>query len=260
LKIGEKIHLAHCPERILPGNVFHEIQYNDRIIGGCTNEASMMAREIYSSFVKGNIFITDDVTAEFCKLAENTYRDVNIALANELALVADAIGIDARTAIDLANKHPRVNILNPGIGVGGHCIPIDPWFLKEVDPKHTSLILAARRVNDHMPALVAARIRKELKDIENPRIVVLGITYKPDTNDLRESPALEIIRQLQEDGYDVRYHDPVVEGRGYDSISDVAEAADCLAVLVPHRRIIEELNADKEAICGRMRTPKILIF
>jgi UDP-N-acetyl-D-mannosaminuronic acid dehydrogenase len=258
LKVGGDIHLAHCPERVLPGNIFFEIENNDRVIGGLTKEAASLARELYISFVKGSIYLTDDVTAEFCKLAENTYRDVNIALANELALVAETLGIEVTTAIELANRHPRVKILNPGIGVGGHCIPIDPWFLKEVDPKNTSVILAARRVNDRMPSVVAGKIRRAVKEIVDPKIVTLGMTYKPETYDLRESPALEIVRELREDGYDVHSYDPLVEGHGYSSISDIAENADLLVVLVPHKPIVNELSSDGERIKERMRTPRIM--
>lgn len=260
LKVGEDVHLAHCPERILPGNIFYEIVHNDRVIGGLTKKASDMAKEVYSSFVKGNLYITDDVTAELCKLAENTYRDVNIALANELALVSETLGINARTVIELANKHPRVKILNPGIGVGGHCIPIDPWFIKEIDHEHTSLIFTARQINDSIPPIIAAKIRKQLKDIKNPKIVALGMTYKPETYDLRESPALEIIRLLQEEGYEIVAYDPMVKGRGYDSISKVAKGADCLLILVPHECIVKELAEKEEEIKQNMKNPIIIRF
>ena len=142
LKVGETIHLAHCPERILPGDVFYEIVHNDRIIGAADETSRAMAAEVYASFVQGELLLTDDVTAELVKLMENTYRDVNIALANELAAVARTLEIDAGETIALANRHPRVDILKPGIGVGGHCIPIDPWFIKEVDPVNSRLIAA----------------------------------------------------------------------------------------------------------------------
>jgi UDP-N-acetyl-D-mannosaminuronic acid dehydrogenase len=178
LKVGETLFLAHCPERILPGDIFHEIVYNDRIIGGVNEETQNRAAEVYTSFVKGNLYKTDDVTAELVKLMENSYRDVNIALANEFNAVAETLGIDGRNAIELANKHPRVNILMPGIGVGGHCIPIDPWFIKEVDPANSRLIFTSRLINDEMPARIAARIRREVRDVRAPKIIALGAAYK----------------------------------------------------------------------------------
>ncbi len=168
LKVNDDIYVAHCPERILPGNVFKEIVNNDRIIGGMNRKASEMAEELYSSFVKGKLYITDDVTAELCKLVENTYRDVNIALANEIDQVSETLGIDSNEVIDLANKHSRVNILKPGIGVGGHCIPLDPWFIKQVDPENSTLIFTARQINQSRPKKVAAKIRRLLKDIKDP--------------------------------------------------------------------------------------------
>ena len=235
LKVGKDIFLCHCPERILPGNVLEEIVHNDRIIGGVDGKAAEMAREIYASFVKGNLYLTDDVTAELAKLMENTYRDVNIALANEFAAVAEGLGVNILEAIELANKHPRVDILKPGIGTGGHCIPVDPWFIKEVDPVNSRLIYTARLINDGIPGKIAARIRHALKDIKSPRIVALGITYKADTYDTRNSPALKIISLLQADGYQVTAYDPMVDDYQYTSIKEVAKGADCLVVLVEHQ-------------------------
>jgi UDP-N-acetyl-D-mannosaminuronic acid dehydrogenase len=159
LKVGTTLHLAHCPERILPGDVFYEIVHNDRIIGAADEKSRAMAAEVYASFVQGELLLTDDVTAELVKLMENAYRDVNIALANEFAAVARTLEIDPGEAIALANRHPRVNILKPGIGVGGHCIPIDPWFIKEVELANSRLIFTARLINDVMPARIAAHIR-----------------------------------------------------------------------------------------------------
>lgn len=260
LEVGTDILLCHCPERILPGNVFEEIVHNDRVIGGINRESSLAAREIYSSFVQGDLYLTDDVTAALCKLMENTYRDVNIALANEFALVAEGLGVDIKEAIFLANKHPRVNILNPGIGVGGHCIPIDPWFIKEVDPKHTNLIMTARRINDEMPEKIASQIRKKVRDLVKPQIVALGAAYKPDTYDIRESPAIKIVNLLREDGYQVELYDPLVKEYAYDSLLDVVEGKDCLVVLVEHKKIIEELESNLELIKSRMRNPLIVRF
>lgn len=260
LKIGKDILLCHCPERILPGEVFEEIVNNDRVIGGLDSKAAEMAREIYASFVKGNIYLTDDVTAELAKLMENTYRDVNIALANEFAAVAEGLGVNIMPAIELANKHPRVNILKPGIGTGGHCIPVDPWFIKEVDPVNSRLIHTARLINDEVPYKIAAQIRHTLRDIKNPRIVALGVTYKPDTYDVRNSPALKIINLLREDGYEVEACDPLAEGYQYTSIEEVAKGADCLVMLVEHEIIKEELARKEKKIKKAMRHPLILRF
>src|SRR5439155_11094777 len=188
LNVNVDVGLAHCPERILPGNVFEEIVKNDRVIGSVSLEARKRAKEIYGTFVKGKIFLTDDVTAELVKIMENTYRDVNIALANELAMIAESVGVDAIRAIEIANAHPRVAILTPGIGVGGHCVPVDPWFLTEVDPGHTELVATARRINDSMPLRVAARLRGIVGDLPDPEIVIIGMAYKPETDDVRESP------------------------------------------------------------------------
>lgn len=260
LKVGQDILLCHCPERILPGEVFEEIVHNDRIIGGCDARAAEMTRAIYASFVKGNLYLTDDVTAELVKLMENTYRDVNIALANEFAAVAEGLGIDILEAIALANKHPRVDILRPGIGTGGHCIPKDPWFIKEIDPVNSRLIYTARLINDEVPDKIAAKIRHALRDIKSPRIVALGVTYKPDTYDIRNSPALRIIALLEEDGYTVAAYDPVAAGYQYGSIEELARGADCLLVLVEHQVIKKELALREAEIKRAMRHPLILRF
>jgi len=254
LKVGETIYLAHCPERILPGDIFHEIVHNDRIIGGMNKVTQDKAAEIYASFVKGQLYKTDDVTAEFAKLTENTFRDVNIALSNELNAVAETLGIDGRQAIELANKHPRVNILMPGIGVGGHCIPIDPWFIKEVDPANSRLIFTSRLINDEMPHKIAGKIRHAVRNIVSPKIVAVGAAYKPNTEDLRESPALEIAEILREDGYDVQHYDPLVEGMQYSSLIEAATDADMLAILVPHNQVIDDLNRNRAAVERSMRT------
>jgi UDP-N-acetyl-D-mannosaminuronic acid dehydrogenase len=260
LKIGKDIFLCHCPERILPGAVFEEIVNNDRIIGGMDKRAAEMSKEIYASFVKGNLYLTDDVTAETVKLMENTYRDVNIALANEFAAVAEGLGIDILEAIKLANKHPRVKILKPGIGTGGHCIPVDPWFIKEVDPVNSRLIHTARLINDEVPVNIASKIRQALKDIDNPKIVVLGLTYKPDTYDTRNSPAQKIIGLLKADGYQVSAYDPRVKGSQYSSIGEIVKGADALVVLVEHKAVRDELAKQEGEIKKAMRHPLILRF
>jgi UDP-N-acetyl-D-mannosaminuronic acid dehydrogenase len=260
LKVNKDIFVCHCPERILPGAVFDEIVNNDRIIGGMNLKAAKMSQEIYASFVKGSLYLTDDVTAELAKLMENTYRDVNIALANEFAAVAEGLGVDILEAIKLANKHPRVKILKPGIGTGGHCIPVDPWFIKEVDPINSRLIHTARLINDEVPVNITSKIRQALKDIKNPNIVALGLTYKPDTYDTRNSPAQKIVDLLKADGYQVKAYDPMVKGRQYSSIQEIAKGADALVVLVEHKVIREELAKKENDIKKAMRHPLIIRF
>ena len=259
-KVGREVFLCHCPERILPGDIFYEIVHSDRVIGGVDSKAAQMAREIYASFVKGNLYLTNDVVAELVKLMENTYRDVNIALANEFAAVAEGIGEDIMQAIELTNKHPRVSILKPGIGTGGHCIPVDPWFIKQVDPVNSRLIQTARLINDEVPYKIAGKIRHAVRDIKDPRIVALGVTYKPDTYDVRNSPALKIIDLLKEDGYQVEFYDPLVEGHQYTFIKEVAKEADCLVMLVEHQVIKEQLAREETEIKEVMRHPLILRF
>ena len=258
LKVGADVHLAHCPERILPGRVFHEIVHNDRIIGGVDAASTEAARALYATFVKGELIATDDVTAELCKLMENTYRDVNIALANELASVCESLDVDVHRAIDIANRHPRVDILRPGIGVGGHCIAIDPWFIAEADPESSVIIPTARRINDARPAKMAALIRKAVADVPEPRIVCLGATYKPDTYDLRESPAIEIFEILEEDGYDVRLCDPLTREYPAASLAEAARDCDLMVMLVPHKRLKDQLAREWKEIVAGMRRPTIV--
>lgn len=245
LSVPGDIKLAHCPERILPGDIFREIVENDRLIGGVDETSTKAARELYSAFVTGEMVATDDVSAELAKLMENTYRDVNIALANELSLICEDAGVDAAEVIALANRHPRVSILAPGIGVGGHCIPVDPWFLKEIAPYHSRLITTARLVNDDMPARIAAKIRRSLSDCHSrrlPRIVAFGATYKKDCEDIRESPALEIVHLLERDGYDVTHVDPLVPAMAYEDMGSLLTDCDLAVVLVAHRAMTEELR------------------
>ena len=260
LTVNSDVGLVHCPERILPGNVFEEIVRNERVIGSRYQTARDRAKVIYESFVKGKIFLTDDVTAELVKIMENTYRDVNIALANEFAMVAETLGVDINRAIEIANAHPRVEILRPGIGVGGHCIPVDPWFLTEIDPANTALIAAARRVNDSMPLRAASKLRAVVSDLPDPEIVIIGMAYKAETDDLRESPSLQVAEALRTDGYRVRQYDPLVAGHRYSSLVDVAKGADLLAILVPHRVVIDELRLHGTQIETSMRTPRVLMF
>jgi len=207
-KTGKKFHIAYCPERAFPGNTIHELVCNDRLVGGIDVKSSKLAAKVYRSFSKGQVHETSSLTAEVCKLVENAYRDVNIAFANELSNIGDELGFNVREVIDLANKHPRVNILNPGPGVGGHCIPIDPLFLVQ-DTKSGSLIRTSRKINDQMPqAVVSKMLSKFGKKLGV--VGVLGLSYKEGVDDYRESPALELIHILEKDGYDVIVHDPYV--------------------------------------------------
>ena len=192
------IHFAYCPERILPGKAMEELISNDRIIGGRTPEAARRATEVYASFCEGELLATDDVTAEMAKLTENSFRDVNIAFANELSLISDNLGINVWELIELANHHPRVNILQPGPGVGGHCIAVDPWFIVSSDRENSNIIRTAREVNDGKPKWVINKVDEAVKDIDSPVIAALGLAFKPNIDDLRESPALNITKDLAE--------------------------------------------------------------
>lgn len=192
------VHLAYCPERVLPGRVLTELVENARVIGGLTPEATEAATALYRIFVSGECIATDVRTAEMVKLTENAFRDVNIAFANELSLICDALGIDVWELIALANHHPRVNILQPGPGVGGHCIAVDPWFIVDSAPAQSRLIRMAREVNDAKPGFVVDKVRKALAATGTPVVACLGLAFKPDIDDLRESPALDITRQIAE--------------------------------------------------------------
>ncbi|WP_385906835.1 UDP-N-acetyl-D-mannosamine dehydrogenase [Terrabacter sp. GCM10028922] len=190
------VEFAHCPERVLPGRVMIELVTNDRIIGGLTRGAAERARDLYGIFCDAELHLTDATTAEMAKLTENSFRDVNIAFANELSIIAERLGIDVFELIELANKHPRVNILQPGPGVGGHCIAVDPWFIVSAVPEDARLIRTAREVNDRKPEVVLGRVKERADRFKRPVIAALGLAFKPDIDDLRESPALEITRQL----------------------------------------------------------------
>jgi UDP-N-acetyl-D-mannosaminuronic acid dehydrogenase len=192
------VNIAHSPERVLPGHVVAEITRNDRVIGGISRRCGERAAALYRQAVEGECLITTARTAELVKLAENAFRDVNIAFANELSLVADRLGIDVWEVVELANHHPRVNVLKPGPGVGGHCIAVDPWFIVDSAPAETPLIQAARRVNDGKPGYLAGRIADAAKAVKDPVIACLGLAYKADIDDLRESPAVAVVRALSE--------------------------------------------------------------
>jgi len=230
--------LAHCPERVIPGDIVRELKGNARIIGGRTLEAAEKARDLYKSFVDADMFTTDATTAELVKVIENTFRDVNIALANELALLCEETGVDAWEAIALANKHPRVNILSPGPGVGGHCIPIDPHFLADANPFITELIQTARRVNARMPNHVVRRIRDLVAGPAHERkIALLGASYKANVDDSRESPTQRIDELLREQGFNTAIFDPVASGFSRPlspSLAAALDGADAMVLVVDH--------------------------
>ncbi len=240
LRAGADFHLAYSPERVLPGQILRELIENARVIGGVTPESAQAGRDLYATFVKGEIVLTDATTAEMVKLMENTYRDINIAIANEFARLAERFGVDVWEAIALANRHPRVEILRPGPGVGGHCISVDPWFLVEAAPDLTPLIRTARRVNDEQPRHVLNLVEKALGDLRGRRIAALGLAYKPDVDDLRESPAIEVARLLGEAGAEVRAYEPFkVDARiaGLTTVAtleDALDGAEAILLLVRH--------------------------
>jgi UDP-N-acetyl-D-mannosaminuronic acid dehydrogenase len=237
--LRNKAHLVHCPERAIPGNTIHEMIYNDRIIGSNENEIGELAKEIYSSFVKGNIYLTNLRTAEMVKVMENTFRDINIALANEFAQIAEESGVNIWEAIELANKHPRVNILKPGPGVGGHCIAIDPWFLVE-NSIRSRIVNLAREINESMPRHIL-RLVKELGIGTHGTITVLGVAYKGDVDDTRETPALKFIKLAENEGYTVKVHDPYVKNFEYDvlNLEAAVKDSDCLVIITDHSQFKE---------------------
>lgn len=241
------IYFAHCPERILPGKAMEELRSNDRIIGGQTPEATRRATEIYAAFCDGELLPTDDVTAEMAKLTENTFRDVNIAFANELSLIADKLDINVWELIELANHHPRVNILQPGPGVGGHCIAVDPWFIVAADAENSKLIHTARNVNDGKPAWVKAQVKEAISAANAQSVAVLGLAFKADIDDLRESPALNIAVDLAEELEGITFHavEPNISElpkrlKGFDNVTltaldEAITKADVVLLLVDHK-------------------------
>lgn len=236
LIIGENLFVAHCPERVLPGNMMVELQENTRIIGGVTPKCTQMIRQFYETFVSGDIIETTAEVAELTKLMENTYRDVNIALANEFVKIGNELKIDALEAIQMANKHPRVNIHSPGPGVGGHCLAVDPYFISAAAPKQSSLIQQARAINSSMPNYVTEIVEEQMKDAPTNRITVFGLTYKGNIDDIRESPAMEIVQYLKNKKYDVTLYDPhvpIMVGK-YENSHDATEDSSLLLVLTDH--------------------------
>jgi UDP-N-acetyl-D-mannosaminuronic acid dehydrogenase len=258
LELGTELFVAHCPERVLPGKIIKELIQNIRIIGGINEKSAQMAKDIYASFVEGDIHLTEATTAEMVKIMENTYRDVNIALANELARISPKLNINAWDVIRFANLHPRVNIHQPGPGVGGHCISVDPWFVVEKFPETAQLISQARHINDFMPEYTYRLLLDTVKDIPNPKITLLGLTYKPDVDDIREAPALKILEMIEKNSsLRLAVYDPHVKHFDYE-LSGMEAAfrdSDCILLTVDHA---EFKFINPKQVASIMRTCNII--
>lgn len=236
--------IAYCPERVLPGNLIHELKNNDRVIGGYDKTSSEKAKNLYKNFCLGALKITESKVAEAVKLIENSYRDVNLAYANEMNFLLSDHGIDSKKVFQLANNHPRVNVLNSGVGVGGHCIPIDPYFLIESSSKNSSILSLARSINDATPKRVSKAIRQELKFNSFQKICFIGLTYKPNINDFRESPSIELLKHFKIEGFQrLSVYDPFFQRRQKLPIPNQFQVLqkppqpsqfDCLVILVNH--------------------------
>jgi UDP-N-acetyl-D-mannosaminuronic acid dehydrogenase len=259
LEAGKDFHLCYSPERVFPGQILRELIENARVIGGVTPESARAGHDLFAVFVKGPITETDATTAEMVKIMENTTRDVNIALANEFARLAEKFGVDVWEAISLANLHPRINILNPGPGVGGHCISVDPWFLVEAAPELTPLIYNARQVNDSQPHFVLDKIRQvfhipdsSLNPLAGKKLTALGLAYKADVDDLRESPAAEVVHLLQREGAQVKAWEPFKPDARLNGIhmaanlQDAIQDTDAILLLVKHSEFAQ-LNPEQVA-------------
>ncbi|NBI08139.1 nucleotide sugar dehydrogenase [Senegalia massiliensis] len=254
-KIGEDIFLAHCPERVLPGKIMEELVENNRIVGGVTEKCTDEAAKIYKTFVKGEILKTTSKTAEMSKLMENTFRDVNIALANELTKICNKLDISSLDVVNLANKHPRVNIHTPGPGVGGHCLAVDPYFIIEKAPELANIISLARETNNSMPKYVVSKV-EELLPKNDSKVSVFGITYKGNTDDLRESPAIEIVDILKNKGINVVLHDPHVKDTELTLLDreEAVEDSDMILILSDHN---EFKDINYKELVKSMNTPLI---
>ncbi len=259
-KNNSKLYIAHCPERVLPGQIMRELVENDRIVGGITPEATAKTVEFYKTFVSGEVLSTDAKTAEMAKLTENSFRDTNIAFANELSILCDKFDIDVWELISLANRHPRVNILQPGAGVGGHCIAVDPWFIVHAGGEDAKIIRIAREVNTYKTEWVIEKIKNgalsyEAKNGRKAKVACMGLAFKPNIDDLRESPALYITRRLIADGLDVLAVEPNIDSFEEFDIVDHNEAvkdSDIIVFLVAHNEF-KGLNVDSKIIldfCG----------
>lgn len=264
MKADTDFYLAHCPERAFPGNLIYELVNNDRIIGSDTEKGKLLTKELYSSFCKGDLLLAGTVTAEVAKLSENTFRAVNIAFANELALISENLEINVEDVIALANKHPRVNIHSPGAGVGGHCIPVDPYFL--IHKQNAPLVKTALEINESMPKHTIHLLKNALhsagKSIESAKVVLLGAAYKPDVDDARESPAEKLAELLVSNKATVIVHDPLVKRFAYPVVSDLGsavEGADAIIISTAHsayksvnwKNMKEKMNTKPVIVDGR---------
>lgn len=254
--IGQDVHLVHAPERIIPGNMIYELGNNSRTIGADDPKIGTKVKELYQSFCKGEITVTDIRTAEMSKVVENTYRDVNIAFANELAKICRSDNMDVYEIIRIANKHPRVNILQPGPGVGGHCISVDPWFLVGDYPGLANIILTARKINDSMPKHVLSRIRVIMREHnihDISKVGLYGLTYKENVDDTRESPTLQLLERMDEHlAFGVKVYDPFVKTRIVDhqfmNFGDFINEIEILVIMVAHDHIKENMNLIKDKL------------
>ncbi len=248
LTLGEDLFVAHSPERVIPGRIFEELTNNDRIVGGIDQKSAEMTKELYEVFVKGTIHLTDATTAELVKVMENTYRDVNIAFANELAKIGDTLDVNIWEAIKFANFHPRVNIHTPGPGVGGHCIAVDPWFVVELAPELSNLVKLSRDTNDGMPAYVAQRTKDLLA--EKTKVALLGLSFKGDVDDLRGSPAITVIEEMQKLGLEVASFDPYIKEIEHPtqklSLEETLKDANIVVVVTDHTEF-KQLQPEKVA-------------
>ena len=256
LLIGEELLVAHSPERILPGKVIEELRTNSRIVGGINEKSSLEVKKVYESIVEGEIFITTSTTAEMCKVMENTFRDVNIALANELAKISEELGVNAFEVIRLANHHPRVNLLSPGPGVGGHCIALDPWFLVEKS-ENAKLIKQARLINDSMPKFVFDKIKTILGGFNGQTIALFGVTYKPNIDDIRESPVMNLLNMLKKENVKVNVCDPHAKDQ-IENNMDIYEALKDASIMVLGVNHDEFKNIDFSKVSTLLKDKNIL--
>ena len=258
LKIGEELYIGYCPERVLPGQILFELVNNNRIIGGINRKSAEKIKDLYQTFVKGEIYLTDSITAEMCKIVENTYRDVNIAFANELSKICENTGVDVWEVIKLCNKHPRVNIHQPGPGVGGHCLAVDPWFMVKQNPELAKIIKLARETNDSMPQFIFNKIESILENIKGAKkVTILGITYKANIDDTRESPIINLIELLEKHNYKISVVDPYVKEFRYkvENVAEAAKDSDLLVLAVNHK---DFKDLDFDLIAKKMQNKIIL--